>query len=197
VRFARRSAPPEGLPDASPTVLYVGRLEPRKGVGVLIHAMEAVRRRLPNAALVIVGDGPERRALEELAAAQATPIRFVGRVNNDELPPYFHASDVVCSPALGGESFGIVLLEALAAGKPVVASRIEGYATVVSDGPCVRLVTPGDADDLAAGIVDLVARAISPEDAAAVARPYDWALIAERLVSVYRRVQRTFIARPR
>ena len=108
-------------------VLYVGRLEPRKGVDHLIRAMGSVQRRLPRARLLVVGDGPDRERVMTLARASGVDVIFAGRVDDSELPAYFQWSDVVASPALGGESFGIVLLEAMACGKPIVASRIEGY----------------------------------------------------------------------
>src|SRR5439155_14104623 len=112
-------------------VLYVGRFEPRKGVDCLIRAMAQVQRQLPDASLVIVGDGTSRSALTDLAREAGASVNFAGRVTDDALPAYFQAADIVCAPALGGESFGIVLLEAMAAGTAVGASRIEGYEALI------------------------------------------------------------------
>ena len=84
-----------------------------------------------------------------LARDNGVAVHFVGRVSDDELPAYFQAADVACSPALRGESFGIVLLEAMACGTPLVASRIDGYEALVGTSGCGHLVTPGDAGALA------------------------------------------------
>ena len=173
-------------------VLYVGRLEPRKGVDHLIRAMTDVQRQVPAAQLVVVGDGPSRGALLDLARARGVDVALVGRVDDDELPAYFHASDVVCAPATGGESFGVVLIEAMACGKAVVASRIEGYEALVGATDCGLLVPAGDANALAAAIVRLLADAnlrhtfgVRGLDAA---RAYDCAVVAERLDAIYQRL---------
>jgi phosphatidylinositol alpha-mannosyltransferase len=176
-------------------VLYVGRLEPRKGVDTLIRAMATVQRRLPQARLLVVGDGPDREALMALARKLAVDVAFAGRVDDDVLPAYFQGSEVVCSPALGGESFGIVLLEAMACGVPIVASRIEGYVGLAGPADCGPLVPPGDAPALAAALLPLLAdatirRAVGARGAAA-ARQYDWQGLAARLVAIYNRLQHT------
>src|SRR5207244_719896 len=139
----RRACPrPRNLAGGRRAVLCVGRLEPRKGVDTLIRAMALVQKAVPDALLVIVGDGSERAALGALAGDNDN-VLFVGHVTDAELSAYVQAADVVCSAALGGESFGIVLLEAMACGKPIVASRIEGYEALVGSKGCARLVTPG------------------------------------------------------
>jgi phosphatidylinositol alpha-mannosyltransferase len=188
-RFERPAAIPEAMRGVARYVLFVGRLEPRKGVDALIRAMAGVRERVAGATLVVVGDGPDRAALEAAASAGGVPVSFVGRVSDDDLPAYYRAADVVCSPARGGESFGIVLLEAMAAGRPVVATRIEGYTELLADADCGRLVEPGDPGQLAGTIAAL----LEDRDAcqtlgrrgAAFARRYDWTAIAGRLESVY------------
>ena len=172
-----------------PHVLYVGRLEPRKGVDVLIRAMPLVRARIKEARLVIVGDGPDRDTLTALAQSVDAGATFVGRVDDEALPAYMQASDIVCSPALGGESFGIVLLEAMACGTPVVASRIEGYVEMLGDGDAAVLVPPRDPDALAAALAALLGdeshrRALSAQGASK-AREYDWPAVAARLERVY------------
>ena len=180
---------PPGMPADRSHVLYVGRLEPRKGVDVLIRAMPIVRGQMANARLVIVGDGPDRNALTSLAHSVNADVHFVGRVDDPQLPAYMQASDIVYSPALGGESFGIVLLEAMACGTPVVASRIEGYVELLGDGDCAVLVPPRDPDALASALAALLAddgrrRALAARGAAK-AREYDWPVVADRLERIY------------
>jgi phosphatidylinositol alpha-mannosyltransferase len=191
-RFRAPQSRPTGWLADRRHVLYVGRLEPRKGVEHVIRAMARIRRQAPDATLAIVGDGSERMRLTHLAHELGVPVQFAGRVTDERLPAYLQAADVVCSPALGGESFGIVLLEAMACAKPIVASRIEGYEALVGRSECAALVPPGDADALAKALLPLLEsadrrRAIG-ERGAALVRDYEWPVIAARLVSIYRRV---------
>jgi phosphatidylinositol alpha-mannosyltransferase len=170
-------------------VLFVGRLEPRKGVNGLIHAMTIVQRGAPDARLVVVGDGPDRAGLEAAARSAGLQVTFTGRVSDDLLPAYYRAADVVCSPALGGESFGIVLLEAMAAERPIVATEIEGYVELVGDAGCARLVAVNDPSALASEIASLLSdsglRRQLGERGGAFVRRYDWMAIARRLESIY------------
>jgi phosphatidylinositol alpha-mannosyltransferase len=188
-RFGRPAERPPEMRDAGRYVLFVGRLEPRKGVDCLVRAMAIVQQRQPSARLIIVGDGPDRRTIEAAAQSAAVPIAFAGRVSDDMLPSYYHAADVVCSPALGGESFGIVLLEAMAAGRPIVATRIEGYTELLSGADASRLVNPGEPVPLADAITALLGdpdlcRSLGARGSA-FARNYDWSAIARRLESIY------------
>jgi phosphatidylinositol alpha-mannosyltransferase len=180
---------PREMPGHRCHVLYVGRLEPRKGVDRLVRAMAIVQRVAPAAHLVVVGDGPDRPQLESLQRELGVDGTFVGRVSGGELPRFMGSADVVCSPALGGESFGIVLLEALAAGRPVVATRIPGYEELVGGVPSVRLVDPGSVDALAVELAGLVGnpemrRAMGAEGPS-FARRFDWGAVAERLEALY------------
>jgi len=191
-RFQIARPRPAIMPADRQWVLYVGRLEPRKGVDVLIYAMNRVQKRAPEASLLIVGDGSERQRLEGLARATGIAATFAGSVPDEDMIACLQASDIVCSPAIGGESFGIVLLEAMAAGKPIVASRIAGYAELVGDAGCARLVPPGEDGALATELLALITNealrrqlgACGAEDV----RQYDWETIARRLVNIYRRV---------
>ena len=188
-RFRAAAARPAEMPDRSRFVLFVGRLEPRKGVDRLIRAMAIVQAHAPDARLVIVGDGPDREALEAMARAAGIGAMFAGRVPDDLLPAYYRAADIVCSPALGDESFGIVLLEAMAAGRPIVATRIEGYAELLAPAGCARLVDVDDPAALAEEIIDLLddpeLRAPWAPEALRSSVQYDWDTIARRLESIY------------
>jgi phosphatidylinositol alpha-mannosyltransferase len=191
-RFQQAGATPRSMRPARPHVLFVGRLERRKGADLLVRAMALVQRRFPDAQLVLVGEGPERAALQRLAEEAGVDAIFEGRVTEEELPAYYRAADVVCSPALGGESFGVVLLEAMAAGRPLVASRIDGYAELLNDAACATLVDVDDPAAIADAIGSLLAdpelrRALGVR-AATHATAYDWSIIARRLEDIYRRV---------
>jgi phosphatidylinositol alpha-mannosyltransferase len=175
-------------------VLCVGRLEPRKGVDHLIRAMAPTANSqpgCPQARLIVVGDGPDRAALTSLARATGADVDFAGRVDDEALPAYVQASDIVCAPATAGESFGVVLLEAMACEKPIVASRIEGYEALVGPAGCGTLVPPGDAGALGAAIRSLLGDANLRRTFGArgleAARAYDWAIVARRLDAIYRK----------
>jgi phosphatidylinositol alpha-mannosyltransferase len=180
-----------GLPEpAGSTVLFIGRFEPRKGARVLIDAFPALKERHPEAALIMVGEGSERRACEEaVPEALRQDVTFVGRVEPWELAQSMGFAAVVCVPSLGGESFGIVLLEGMAAGRPVVASNIPGYAAVLRDGVDGLLVPPGDPAALAetlARVLDDPARAKAMgESGRERAHRYDWPVVAGEIEAVY------------
>ena len=191
-KFARPSPRPAAMQTDRRHVLYVGRIEPRKGVGVLIHAMAAVQATVSGVRLVIVGDGPGRQSIESLARELNVDVVFAGRVSDEDLPAYYRSADVVCSPALGDESFGVVLLEAMAAGRPIVASNIAGYAEFVGPAGSARLADVGDSASLAREICAVLndsslARTLGERGAKAAQR-YDWAVIAKRLEEIYRQV---------
>jgi phosphatidylinositol alpha-mannosyltransferase len=188
-RFGRASARPAAMPDDLRFVLFVGRLEPRKGVACLIRAMTIVQRHAPDARLVIVGEGPDRAALEATARENGVEVRFTGRVSDDALPAYYRAAELVCSPAIGDESFGIVLLEAMAAERPIVATRIEGYTDLLAEAGSARLVDVDDYQALANEITILLdapelRRSLGARGGMFV-RDYDWKEIAGRLESIY------------
>jgi len=125
------------------TIFYLGRLEQRKGVKHLIHAFKLLSDTNPNATLVIAGDGPDRAKLEALAAdLQIKNIEFVGYISEKEKIHYLRTADLYCSPALYGESFGIVLLEAMASGLVIVAGDNPGYASVMNGLGALSLVNP-------------------------------------------------------
>ena len=188
----RGIAPLEGVHDADrPTLLFVGRLEQRKGLEPLIRAFTLLKAERPDLRLLVVGDGPERQRCQELLPTRLrADVVFLGRVADEDLPGCYAAADLYVSPALGGESFGIVLLEAMAAGRAVVASDLPGYRSVVTDGVEGRLVPPGDPSALATAIGALLDNP-SLRDAMAVqgrraVEAYDWPVVAGRLREVYR-----------
>jgi len=178
------TAPPVDL-GAGRTVLWLGRLERRKGLEVLIQAM--TRLRDLDIKLVIVGMGPEERACRALAARLDVDVELIGNVHDDLKAGIFRSADVYCAPALGGESFGIVLIEAMAAGTPVVCSDLPGFRAVAEGA--AALVPPGDSGRLADALRDVLtdehrARRMS-ESGRTVADRFDWPRLAGRLEEVY------------
>jgi len=139
-----RFAKADPHPSEAPTILFIGRHEERKGLGVLLDAL----RHLPSHVRVWVGGtGPMTDTLRARHGADPR-IEWLGRLSDDEVASRLAGADVFCAPSLRGESFGVVLLEAMAAGAAVVASALDGYRNVATDGVDAVLTPPGDADAL-------------------------------------------------
>ena len=141
-----RSARP--TPSRGPTILFIGRHEPRKGLAVLLEAFRGLSDQVT---LWVAGDGPETHALQQKWRRDQR-IEWLGAITDSEKIARLKGADVFCAPSLRGESFGIVLLEAMAAGTVVVASDLPGYRNVASSGREAVLVPPGDAPVLAAAL---------------------------------------------
>ncbi|HUZ44055.1 MAG TPA: glycosyltransferase family 4 protein [Acidimicrobiales bacterium] len=139
---------PAPTPTTGPTVFFIGRHEERKGLAVLLEAV-AVMTDPPE--LWVAGDGPQTDQLKARYQA-VTGIRWLGRISDPERASRMKGADVCCFPSLRGESFGLVLLEAMAAGTTVVAGDIDGYRSVVTDGSDGLLVPPADPAALAAAL---------------------------------------------
>jgi phosphatidylinositol alpha-mannosyltransferase len=181
-------AKPAKLPKGR-TMLFVGRLEPRKGFPVAVRAFARLAQHYGDLQLIVVGEGVEREAVEVLPRALRSRVHLLGRVSDSALPGYYAAADVFVAPATGSESFGIVLVEAMAAGLPIVASDIDGYREVVRHGREALLVPKGDPAALAGAVQRLFER---PDEARALsangrsrARRYDWDKILMTLESTY------------
>lgn len=177
--------------DGRPNVLFVGRPEKRKGVGYLLRAYPQVKQAFPDARFIIVGAGnweesPYRSFIER---HDMRDIVIVGRVSDEELPRYHRSAHVFCAPAVQGESFGMVLLEAMAAGLPIVASDIEGYSQVLTDGQEGILVTPRDAEAVAEGVCQVLQdrqlAAAMGENGLETASLYSWQRVAEQVLDFY------------
>ncbi len=201
-RFAAPDmAPIREFDDEGPTILFVGRLEPRKGFPHLLNAYPDIQRAFPDARLLIVGafaEADRSRWAEEVRTRALRDVHLIGRVSSDELPRYYRTATVFCAPSTGGESFGIVLLEAMAAGLPVVASSIAGYRSVMQDGVQGRLVAPKDEPGLAEAIIGLLrdpeARGQMATRGRETAAQYDWSVVAPRVLEYYQELLET---RPR
>ncbi len=138
------------VPSHPKTILYLGRLEGRKGLRFLLMAYQLVAREIPDVRLVMAGSGPERRRLELLAKELELPnVEFLGYVSEEQKIQLLTSSDLFCSPAVYGESFGIVLLEAMASGLVTVAGDNSGYASVMRGLGSLSLVNPRDTPEFA------------------------------------------------
>ncbi len=185
-------APPEEPKPSSSElrVLYVGRADARKGLPVLLKAFEALVEHVPSR-LTVVGPTPEQVGRYLADPDVAAAIEPVGRVNRDELWRRLWEADVLSAPSLTGESFGMVLTEAFAAGTPVVASEIAGYSEVVTEGSDGVLVPPADPQRLAEVLQrlhhDPELRSRMSRNARETARRYAWPAVAERVEAVYER----------
>lgn len=183
-------APIPALNNGRPKVLFMGRFEPRKGLKYLLMAVPEIVRAVPDFQLVVVGTGLFGYAYKGyLDKACEDNVFWPGLIPGEERPRYVASCDVFCSPAIGHESFGIVLLEAMACGRPVVASDIAGYRTVVADGVHGRLVAPRDVNGIAAAIVELLKNPERRRQLGTAGRQraleFSWPNIAARVERLY------------
>ncbi len=191
-RFADGSAPLPVYADRRPTILFLGRLEKRKGFQFLLEAFAQVRMLVPDARLLVAGAYTKEDKEPFVVQARRNGIRgvhFIGYVPEELKPRLFHSCDVCCVPSTGFESFGIVLLEAMAAGRPLVASNIPGYRCVMTDGREGLFVEPGDPQGLAAALIRLLRdpelRSRMGAQGKETARRFDWEKVAGQLLSLY------------
>jgi phosphatidylinositol alpha-mannosyltransferase len=200
--FSQVRPPMPQYADGKANILFVGRLEKRKGVKYLLRAFATVKKEMPNTRLLIVGP-PTRAAggYKRWVREKGLPdVEFVGYVSYDDLARYHHTADIVCAPATGNESQGIVLLEAMAAGRPLIASNIEGYASVLTHGVEGLLVMPKDADALAAALLELLAdptrRQEMAEKGRLRAQEFRWERVSQRVLTYYEQLQYEGLSEP-
>lgn len=175
----------------APVLSFIGRLEKRKGVKYLIKAFAAYQRVNPNAELRIAGDGPDRDKLEQLVQDERiSNVTFLGYVSEAEKQQLFEESDLFCSPALYGESFGIVLLEAMAKGLVTIAGDNPGYAAVMDGRGALSLVNPQDTEQFARRIQilleDEATRKLWRSWAHDYVKQFDYSLVVEQYLKVYK-----------
>ncbi|TWS24975.1 glycosyltransferase family 4 protein [Tsukamurella sputi] len=192
VRAFADGDPLPGYPRPGKTVLFLGRYdEPRKGMAVFLEALPAIVAAQPDVEVLVIGRGDEEKLLRE-AGPHAKHLRLMGAVTDEEKAAALRSADVYVAPNLGGESFGIVLVEAMAAGTAVVASDLNAFERVLDGGEAGRLFPVGDGAALGRAIVELLdddfRRAELVTRASEVVWRFDWSVVAEQVIRVYETV---------
>ena len=179
-----------GTPER-PTLAFLGRLdESRKGLAVMLGAVRQVLAHVPGARFLVAGRGEtgEQQA-SELLGDQAGAVEFLGGVSDEDKARLLSSVDVYIAPQTGGESFGIVLVEAMSAGAAVVASDLGAFSRVLDDGAAGVLFRTGDSADLARTLVEVLGdpdrRATVVARASSVVRRYDWSAVTDQVLAVY------------
>ena len=195
--FGRAASRPDwsGTPER-PTLVFLGRIdEPRKGLPVLVEAMPAILDAVPGARLLVVGPGSVDAARATLPAPVATATEFLGALSEEDKASALASADLYVAPHTGGESFGIVLVEAMAAGAPVLASDLAAFERVLDAGhrgTAGATFAAGDALDLAERTVELLGNPARRDTLAELGRAraasFDWEVVAQQIVAVYETV---------
>jgi len=174
-------------------ILFVGRLEKRKGLIYLLLAFERLKKKRKNIRLIVVGDGKEKRKLEKIIKEKKIKdVFFEGEIKKDDLPKYYRTADICCFPSIFGEAFGIVILEAMASGKPVVAFANKGYKEVLKGKGGEFLVKPKDTEALAEKLDLLIKneklRKEMGDWGRKEAEKYSWGEIAKKTLNFYQEI---------
>ncbi len=189
--FNHHAPPIDAFNDGMFNILFVGRLETRKGFNYLLRAYKRVKREIPNCRLIAVGPGTRLRKKYErqISRSGLEDVIFTGYATYSDLPRYYQTADVVCFPATGRESFGIVLLEAMAVGRPIIATTIDGFANVLTDGDEGIAVPPRNVEKLTEALFTMINNEPMRQRMGARGRPralpYDWAYVARRVLDYY------------
>ncbi len=189
-RFRPDVAPLPEYMDGKLNVLYLGRFEKRKGAKYLLRAIPLIREHFPNTRFILAGDGPLRSGFERLVAQKGwRDVIFPGRIPAKDLPSLYASAHVFCAPNTGGESQGIVLLEAMASGRAVVASAIPGFETVITHQQDGLLTPPGKHEELAWAVCHLLGdesrRAQLGRQARRRAEDFSWQRVGARVEAYY------------
>lgn len=192
-RFNLQVKPLDKFNDGIFNILFVGRMDPRKGLKYLFKAFPLIYKQYPHCRLIVVGEGWLRDYYRMyLPSYLSDKVTFEGYVSRDVLPRYYASADVFCAPSTGGESFGIALLEAMASGKPIVASAIKGYRDLITYGQEGFTVSPKDPEMLKENILKLIKdkdlRKRMGEKGLIKSREYSWDKVVKKIEDCYKKV---------
>ncbi|MEO0096677.1 MAG: glycosyltransferase family 4 protein [candidate division WOR-3 bacterium] len=176
-----------------PRLLFVGRFEPRKGLKYLLQALPIIKKEFPNFLLLVVGKGVLGYSYQEYLSPEVKKnVVFCGAVPLEKLPKFYATCDIFVAPSIGAESFGIVLLEAMACGKPIVASNIPGYREILENGKEGFLVKPCDYQEIAEKVIELAKDNQKAKEMGRFGREkalnYSWEKISDRVENFYYQV---------
>jgi phosphatidylinositol alpha-mannosyltransferase len=177
--------------DGKLNIVFMGRLEFRKGINYLLKAFLEIKSQVPNTRLIICGPGTRLRKRYEkwVKDVHLPDVVFTGLLNYEEQPSYYRTADIFCAPATSRESFGLILLEAMATGRPLVATNIEGFASVVKDGEEGLLVPPMNSRALAVALLTLLKdkdrRLQMGQKGIVTASKYSWEDVSKRVLDYY------------
>jgi phosphatidylinositol alpha-mannosyltransferase len=183
--------PIDGFNDGKLNILFVGRLEKRKGFDYLLEAYRLLKPEAPDCRLIQVGPGVRllKQYEKRVKHYKLPDVHFTGYATYGDLPRYYKTADVVCFPNIGWESQGIVLLEAMSTGKPIVASAIDGFTSVLTNGIEGLAVPPRNAEKLAEAILKLLRDTNLRREMGSRGKPramqYDWTLVSRKLLDFY------------
>jgi phosphatidyl-myo-inositol alpha-mannosyltransferase len=192
--FTGNAEPFPQFNDGKVNILFVGRLEKRKGFEYLLEAYRLVKSEIADCRLIQVGPGVRMKKTHDRYISQygIPDVLFTGYATYKDLPRFYKTADIACFPNTGWESQGIVLLEAMSTGKPIIASAIDGFTSVFSDGVEGLAVPPRNAEEFAKALLRLVKDKQLREQMGArgkiKAAQYDWPLIADKVLNIYSNV---------
>lgn len=194
--FHPKVAPIRKYIDGKLNILFLGRLEERKGLIYLLRAYASLRKKFENIRLLVVGEGPLRKEYEQyIVKYRIQDVVFEPKVSPEKVPSYYATCDIFVSPAIFGESFGMVLIEAMACGKPVVAFANEGYKGVLTGKGADFLVKPRDWKGLAKKIEILIKSTAKRKEMGnwglKQSKKYAWPKIAEKVLAFYDKIIET------
>lgn len=193
VRFNRDVPKIAKFQDGKINILFVGRLDRRKGLQFLLPAFDNLRKKYEKIRLIIVGDGFLKEEFRsDVSGRNIKDVIFAGEVKEEEMPGYYATADIFCAPSIRGETFGIILLEAMASGIPVVTTDIEGYREVVPKEAGEFLVKPERSDLLFLALEKLVKdkelRSKFSKIGLAYAGGYDWEIVGNKVFNFYQEI---------
>jgi phosphatidylinositol alpha-mannosyltransferase len=173
-------------------LLWVGRLDKRKGLKYLLEAYGSLKWNYPKLRLIVVGPGePDGDCYRTISERNLQDITFVGSVSDKTKASFYKTADIYCSPATGNESFGIVLIEAMAAGTPIVATNIEGYSSVITNGENGLLVSPKNSNEIAKSISRIIEDKKLTKKLISAGKKdveqYRWATVTDQILKVYKK----------